>query len=168
MKKLISVLVCLMLTMMLFVACGKEDDSDSKENNDSDKDVIMDVAATADALMADIEFVDEMTEIASMDFFVAVFSVDADDVVSQKTYVSSGATAERVAVVECKDADAAKRVKSIFEAYTADLSSQYADYTPSECEKLDNAVIEVHGKYVVMCVSNDNDTAKKTIEGQVK
>ena len=172
MKKLIAILACVMMSMMMLVACGKDTDSDSKKEEskkeESNKNVTIDVVATADALIKDVKFVDQMSPIDSIDFFTALFSIDAADVKEQKTYTSTGATAEMLSAVKCTDADAAEKVKGIFEAYTKDLSSQYADYKPEECEKLDNPVIKVYNEYVIICVSDDNDTATKTIEGQVK
>ncbi len=170
MKRLLSLLACVGLSMMLFVACGdKEKETETnKKSEEVNKEVTIDIAATADALLTDVEFVDEMSVIDQIDFFVALFSIEADDVQEQKTYTSTGATAEMLSAVKCKDADAAKRVKEAFEAYTKDLSGQYADYKPEECEKLDNPVIKVYDEYVIICVSDDNDTATKTIEGQVK
>ena len=171
MKKLIAILACVMMSMMMLVACGKDTDSNTnKESNkeDSNKNVTIDVVATADALIKDIKFVDQMSPIDNIDFFAALFSIDAADVKEQKTYTSTGATAEMLSAVKCTDAAAAEKVKGIFEAYTKDLSSQYADYKPEECEKLDNPVIKVYNEYVIICVSDDNDTATKTIEGQVK
>lgn len=172
MKKIIYILVCCMLTMMVFVACGKKD-SETDENNGGNKSEEikvenLDVVAVADALIDNVEFVDDMTPIEAVDFFTAVFTIKAEDVVTQKTYMSTGATAELVSAVECADEDAAARVKERFEAYTADLSSQYADYKPEECEKLDNPVLKVYGKYVIICASDDNDKATSTIEEQVK
>ena len=169
MKRIISLIACLCLTMMLFVACGdKEKETEKKEENKENKKVTMDVAATADTLLDKVKFVDKMSPIDQIDFFAALFSIEADDVKEQKSYTSTGATAEMISAVKCKDADAAKRVKEAFEAYTKDLSSQYADYKPEECDKLDNPVIMVYDEYVIICVSDDNDTATKTIEGQVK
>lgn len=161
-------MTCVVLAMMLCVACsGKEKEKEEGKQNEN-KAVTIDVAATADALLKDVKFIDEMTAIESVDFFSALFSVEKADVAEQKSYTSTGATAELISAVKCKDADAAKRVKEAFEAYTKDLSGQYADYKPEECTKLDNPVIKVYNEYVIVCVSDDNSTATKTIEGQVK
>lgn len=172
MKKLIAILACIMMSMMMLVACSKDTDSNTNKEEtkkeDSNKNVTIDVAATADALIKDIKFVDQMSPIDNIDFFAALFSIDVADVKEQKTYTSTGATAEMLSAVKCKDVAAAERVKGIFESYTKNLSSQYADYKPEECEKLDNPVIKVYNEYVIICVSDENDTATKTIEGQVK
>ncbi len=167
MKKIFSLITCVMLAMMLCVACG--DKESEKEESKKDNTVVnIDVAATADSLLDNIAFVDEMTAIESVDFFAALFSIEKEDVKEQKSYTSTGATAEMVSAVKCKDAEAAKRVKAAFEAYTKDLSGQYADYKPEECEKLDNPVIKVYNEYVIICVSDENDKAVKKIEEQVK
>ncbi len=168
MKRLVSMLVCVMLAMMLCVACGNKETEDETKSDNNNKSVTIDVAATADKLLSDVKFVDTMTAVESVDFFSALFSIETADVKEQKSYTSTGATAELISAVKCTDEAAAKRVKAAFEAYTKDLSSQYADYKPEECTKLDNPVIKVYNEYVIICVSDDNDTAAKTIEGQVK
>lgn len=169
MKRLIAVLACVIMSMMMLVACSKDNENDAKkEEGNEKKNVTIDVVATADALIKDIKFVDQMSPIDNVDFFSALFNIDAKDVKEQKTYTSTGATAEMLSAVKCTDEEAAKRVKEKFETYTKDLSSQYADYKPEECDKLDNPVIKVYNEYVIICVSDENDTATKTIEGQVK
>lgn len=165
MKKLLCMMACLVLAMTMLTACGKKDENNEKV---TEKVVTMDVSATADALIKDIKFVDDMSKVEDIEFFSALFSVDSEDIKGQLTYTSSGATAEVVSAVECTDKEAAKRVEEAFKAYTKAMSEAYADYTPTECAKLDNPVIKVYEKYVIMCVSDDNDTAVKTIEGQVK
>ena len=167
MKRLFSLMACIVLAMMLFVACSDKE-SKKEKKKDENTAVTIDVAATADSLLDNVAFVDDMTAIESIDFFAALFSIEKEDVKEQKSYTSTGATAEMISAVKCTDANAAKRVKEAFEAYTKDLSGQYADYKPEECEKLDNPVIKVYNEYVIICVSDDNDTATKKIEEQVK
>ena len=167
MKRLFSLMACIVLAMMLFVACSDKE-SEKEKKKDENTVVTIDVAATADSLLDNVAFVDDMTAIESIDFFAALFSIEKEDVKEQKSYTSTGATAEMISAVKCTDANAAKRVKEAFEAYTKDLSGQYADYKPEECEKLDNPVIKVYNEYVIICVSDDNDTATKKIEEQVK
>ncbi len=167
MKRLLSLLACIVMSMMLFVACNDKE-SEKEDNKNESTEVNIDIEATADSLLNNVGFVDEMTAIESIDFFAALFSIDKEDVKEQKSYTSTGATAEMISAVKCTDADAAKRVKEAFEAYTKDLSGQYADYKPEECEKLDNPVIKVYNEYVIVCVSDNNDKAVKKIEEQVK
>lgn len=167
MKRLYGLAICIIMTMALLTACGNkktEKDNDNKENNK----VTIDVVKTADTLLNDVKFDAEMSVVEDMEFFLQYFGVEAEDVVEQKTYISAGLTADIISAIKCKDEASAKTVKERFEAYTKDLSSQYADYKPEECGKLDKPVIKVYGEYVIVCTSNDNDTATKTIEGQVK
>ena len=164
MKKIIVLLLCMISVLTLFTAC-KKDETEDKESKDKSYDI--NVEKLADKLLEDIEFVDELTT-KETDFVVQWFFLNADDVEEQKTYMGSGSTAELISVVKCKDEYAAKDVEKVFKDYAAERSKMYADYAPEECVKLDNPVIKVYGQYVVVCISDDNDTAKKTIEGQVE
>lgn len=164
MKKIIVLLLCMISVLTLFTAC-KKDETEDKESKDKSYDI--NVEKLADKLLEDIKFVDELTT-KETDFVVQWFFMNADDVEEQKTYMGSGSTAELISVVKCKDEDAAKDVEKVFKDYAAERSKMYADYAPEECVKLDNPVIKVYGQYVVVCISDDNDTAKKTIEGQVE
>jgi len=38
------------------------------------------------------------------------------------------------------------------------------DYNPEEMPKLENPIVVAKGNYVVLCLSGDNDNAKKVID----
>ncbi len=168
MKRLVIYVACLLMTMSLFVACGDDKDKDkNKDNSNSSKDVTIDVEKLATELYDNIKFKDEMLETED-DFFYSVFSVNKEDVEKQKSYISAGVTTERVIIVQCKDEEAADRVKTVFETYAKTTSDTYASYAPEESNRMQNAIIETYGKYVVFCATEDNNAAEKIIKGQVE
>ena len=71
----------------------------------------LDVQKAADALKAGVTFKDELAPPADA-AFATLYDVKDEDVTKHAVYVSSGATAEEIAVFEAKDADAAARVKT--------------------------------------------------------
>jgi hypothetical protein len=78
-------------------------------------------------------------------------------------YMSSGSTAEEVAVFEAPDSSTAELMKEHVEEYLADQRDSFEKYIPEEAERIDNAVVQQNGNYVVLCVSGDSDKAKSLI-----
>jgi citrate synthase len=125
------------------------------------KDV--DVQTVADELINTITFQDQMSEL-NQDTALDIFGIAPDDVVKAAVYESTGATAEEVAAFESKDETAADRVKEKAEERIETQKAGFQDYVPAEMEKLKDPVLIQQGKYVILCVSDDNETAKKTID----
>ena len=93
-----------------------------------------------------------------------MYDVKDEDVTKHAVYVSSGATAEEIAVFEAKDADAAARVKTAVDQRIADLKEGFENYVPGEMTKLNNPVVEVKGKYVLLCICDKPDEARTVID----
>lgn len=123
-----------------------------------------DVQKVADGLISAVKFKDQMS-VLKQDTAVKLYGIDSGDVTKAAVYESTGATAEEVAAFEAKDEQAAGRVKEKAEQRVEDQKSGFQDYQPAEMAKLKNPVLVEKGKYVVLCVSDDNETAKKTIDG---
>ena len=156
MKKICCALLSLLTAALLLTGCQEEP-----------KDVTIDVAALADALKAAVPFSDELTEpndAALLNFY----NIDEADIAAKKVYVSSGATAEEIAVFEGTDEAAAGRIKTAVDERIADQKSAFEDYNPEEQKKLNDPVIVTTGKYVILCVSDDNDSAEKCIDEYTK
>ena len=73
----------------------------------SKKESTLDVQKAADDLKAGVTFKDELAPPADA-AFATLYDVKDGDVTKHAVYVSSGATAEEIAVFEAKDADAGK------------------------------------------------------------
>ena len=161
MKKIIKKSLCsiLALAMMLAcVACG--------ESKTDTKDKQVDVAGLAAELKSGITYADTLEE-RDKDFAVNIFELgdNAALIVNQVTYFNTGASAEAVSVVECKDGTDAAKVKTAFEAYAKKQADVYRSYNPEEADKLDKAVVKiVGGKYVAFCVSGDSNKASEIME----
>ncbi|HIW73276.1 MAG TPA: DUF4358 domain-containing protein [Firmicutes bacterium] len=126
-------------------------------------EVTIDVVALADALKAAVPFEDELAE-PSEAAVSNIYDLDDADVAAKKIYVGSGATAEEIAVFEGTDEAAAGRIRAAVDQRIADQRSAFEDYNPEEQEKLSDPVVVTAGRYVILCVSNDNDAAEKCID----
>jgi hypothetical protein len=124
----------------------------------------LDMRGLAEALVGGIAFDDRMEE-ASDDAFYALYAVDpADESVADFVfYASTGATAEEVSVIEARDEESAQAVMEFARARIASQKSEFENYAPEEMAKLNDPVLVRAGKYIVLCLSNDNAAAERII-----
>lgn len=108
-------------------------------------------------------FTDQMTEMDSTGA-CRFYDVDTELVQDSAAYVGSGATAESLAVFEATDADAAQGIADALQTFTDSWIKGYSDYKPEEVPKLESAVLEQDGVYVVFCVTADNVAAKTAVQ----
>ncbi|MCG9969519.1 DUF4358 domain-containing protein [Pelotomaculum terephthalicicum JT] len=127
--------------------------------NKADTDFTLDVNACAETLRETIAFQDTLTAISDQ-MIAVIYPIDAQDVVKQKVYVSSGATAEEIAVFEAVDVAAAQRIETAVWQRVADQKTSFQDYVPSELPKLADPFLSVNGKYVILCISGHNEAVK--------
>lgn len=123
-----------------------------------------DAAALAEALATQISYEDALTKLDD-DMVFKLYAVQAQDVKQAAVYVGSGATAEEVAVFLCTDGDAAQRVEQAAKKRLDQQKTSFVDYLPGEMPKLNDPVLIRNGSLVALCVSDDNQTAKKLIQG---
>lgn len=119
----------------------------------------VDVNQLADELLEQVEFEDELTELDDS-MVAALYGVE--NAQEQKVYLSSGATAEEVAVFRFATEEEAQTGLTAMEQRLESRKTDFANYMPDEAARLENAVLECSGCYVVLCVSA-GDTAKEII-----
>lgn len=154
MKKLVAIIMMVCMTLSLTVGCGEEA-------------VTVDVKQMAADLKANLEFVDELSEVDT-ETALALYGLTTEQVPNSSVYMSSMATAEEIAVFEAKDSETLEQVKAAVDQRIVDQRKAYEDYVPGELEKLTDPTIVVKGNYVVLCVSDDDDASKKEIESLMK
>lgn len=146
-----KVLAAVLAFMMLFIAgC-------------SSKDVEIDINALADDLKNSVPFADTLEEPVN-----TAYEINEADLKGQKVYISTGATAEEIAVFEAVDKQAADRILKVVESYIEYQIEEFEDYNPAEVKKLSDPVLVKKGRYVILCVSDDNAAAKACIDKYVK
>lgn len=150
MKK-ISILLTLIMIVLVAAGCS------------SSQSVTLDVQQTADKLSQEVSFQDQLTSL-DQDAALKLYDLTADDVQAVALYVGTGATAEEISVWQGKDANAAKNIQNAVNTRIENQKESFVDYNPEEMPKLENPVVVAKGNYVVLCLSSDNDNAKKVID----
>lgn len=140
------------LTVALFAGCRN-------------KDINIDVTALADDLKSSVSFVDTLDQLSAAGF--KSYEIDESDISAKSIYLSA-ASAEEIAVFEAVDNAAASRIRDAVDAHVLNNIDSYEDYNPEALRILDDPVIIQKGKYVILCISEDNDAALRCIEKYTK
>lgn len=171
-------IICYALSVAMvftFVGCGKEekqvidvsksveaDASSKSEETTEDASKVIDVKNIAGSLLSEITYTDELSEV---DIDTASMFLNFADVEIEEAciYESSGATAEEIVVLKCKDSDNASKAKSALKQRVEEQTENFTDYVPEEVPKLKDAVVFASGEYAILSVSADSSKAKEII-----
>ena len=127
----------------------------------------VDAASLAKSLVSDISYDDQLSEV-DLDTAKMFLNFADVDIAEAYIYESSGATAEEVVVLVCKDSDNAAKAKTAFEQRVEEQTENFTDYVPEEVPKLNSAVVAVKDVYAVLSVSEDSSKAKEVVIAGLK
>lgn len=156
-KRIKSVWLCgLIIMISLSAGCKAE------------KEIVIDVDALANTLATKIAYKDQMDDDFDAEMIAMVYGIDPSNFVKSHIYLSTGATAEEIAVFEAKDQESADIIYSAMKTRIEDQKMSFVDYVPEEMIKLKDPVYKQQGSYIVLSVSNDSDQAIKLIDEYFK
>lgn len=127
------------------------------------KDITVDVDKLANELQSQTVTSDTLSSTA-VEMLSSIYFVDAEQMEKGAAYMSSGATACEVAVIECKKASQTSEVEKLFKTRVANQSDLFASYNAGEVSKLDKAIIKSSGKYTVLIVCDDTEKAEEILK----
>lgn len=148
------VLILLVGMVLMMTACTKEE---PKEWSSFTQPL-------AEALLEDVKFSQELAPV-DMNLLTPMYGVEEAMLQDYAVYMSSGGTADEFAIFFAKDTETAKEITKFVEMRVEDQKSVMENYLPEEMSKLENAVIKSEGPYVILCVTDDAETAKDIIHG---
>ncbi|NLP36349.1 MAG: DUF4358 domain-containing protein [Firmicutes bacterium] len=146
-----SVILVVLFLLLSVVGCRQE------------AEVKLEVAECAHLLSETIAFQDSLTAVSD-EMATVLYRLNEADVAAKKVYVSTGATAEEIAVFEAVDKEAAARIKEAVLQRAAEQEAAFRDYLPAEVPKLQKPYLYVVDRYVIFCVSNHNEAVKTAVE----
>jgi len=152
MKKTLIIMLSLLLSFCALSACGE------KEYN-------IDKAKLASELAASGNFLDTVAEIPA-ELISHFYQIDSTT--SAIMYKSSVATAEEITIFEAADSKAAAKVLDTAKSYLETQAKIYDAYNATEAARLRGAIAKQYGKYVVVCVCNNNAGAEEIINEYFK
>ncbi len=147
-------LVCVLAAAMLLVtaACG------------GGKAVEVDMEALAAELLDSGAFTDILSQVPDTAAPVT-YGLDAADVSGCVMYASTGATAEEIFIVHVSDSGAVSRAEEAARRRIANQQAAFENYAPAEIPKLQDAVVETAGDYVIVVISGDAAAARAVVDG---
>lgn len=120
----------------------------------SKKDVKIEIDNLSEMIMQNIKFEDEMNE-ADKETVEKIYNINNS--IAQKVYLSSGATAEEIAIFEFENKDDVNIAYDKANKRIEEQKESFKNYVPKEMNKLNNATIIKKGKYLIVCVTDDEN-----------
>ena len=154
MKKIALILCSLML--VICSACSSQQPAAHDLN-------MTDLAEKLKTSGAFEENISSTMEPIRADRAVDMFGASEEDVKDAVYYTCVGATAAEILIFECTDEQAAQRVYDLAEPHLENLQTTYESYAPEEAKKVENAVKELYGRYVIVVVSSNADIVQSVI-----
>ncbi len=181
MKKKLAV-IALIIATMAFTACGanntkednstttvvQTDDTSAPAEEDANSEVVMSAQDIADSILANAQFKDKLSAVDKTMALTRLYELEEEQIEDAAFYTNSQATAEEIAVIKVASDDYLSKVTEAYEARIEDQKSACESYLPDEMPKLDSAIIYTQGKYAVLCISDDNSTAKDVVAASIK
>lgn len=162
MKKLLLVVSMMILSLSL-VACGGDDKDNKGDSKESKKAIAGTAADISQKIVDDGKFIDEVVTIDN-EMINQKLDIDGANVEESVCYYGTGDSANIVYVAIFKEESNAKDAKEKLEVYLDELKTANESYDPEELGKIDDAILEIDGKYAIMVISDDNDKAQETID----
>ena len=156
MKKLLTITLIAVLALSL-VSCG----------GSSASDFTLDTAALVNELHGASLFVDTLNPIQEA-ALSKVVGVSTDCVTSFTYEMGTGVTGEKLCVITCDTEANAKKVLEEVKAHQEDYIKQYENYAPDAIPRMEGAVLEQKGVYVIYVAAENNDTAHSIVDKYLK
>ena len=165
-KKVCELLVIMMIFAAVsgFYGCSERDEMEDPEENPYDTNI--DAGALAEYLADRITFADELTKVDN-DIAYEIYGIEESAVSDIAVYMSTGATAEEIAVLTVKDDEGALLAGTAFNSRIESQKGGFENYVPEEIPKLENAVITQIDSAVVMIVCADTDEAEQAVDSYI-
>ena len=134
--------------------------------SDTNTEITLDMPKLAEELINAQIFEDQLNEV-DKESIIKKYNLNAEKIKNVDAYVGTGATAEKILIMELLDKKDISETKKIMETQIEERKLDFQDYLPKEVFKLENYILESKGNYIVLCISNDSDKAKEIINKNI-
>lgn len=151
MKKSIVCLTALFMLLIFAAGCAGQPETGR-----------VNVDKAVSELKTRVPFEDQMTDISS-ETALTLYGLQAEDVEEIGAVLSTGATAEEIAVIKAVDGKL-ETCKQALEQRVENQKASFENYVPAEIPKLEHACLMEKDNVVILCVAKDTDTAKQVVQ----
>ncbi|MCI8633697.1 MAG: DUF4358 domain-containing protein [Lachnospiraceae bacterium] len=122
----------------------------------------IDIEKLAQRLSSEISYEDHVT-LSTEEMALLLYNLQADQIKEAYLYLSAGATTEEIAVFECSDEKTAITVKKAAEQRIQQQKESVKTYNPKELQRLEQALVQTEGPYVIVSISGDPELAQQIV-----
>ncbi|MBR0112510.1 MAG: DUF4358 domain-containing protein [Clostridia bacterium] len=158
MKKIITLLIILSLSLVLFACAGNENTPEETSSTAAAQQLSAEEAAAK--MAEELPFEGDL-ELSEFPFnTLEKYDVDTSGISDIAWYVGSGAAADELAVIKCDDDATLQAVKEALASRIDYLKDGYSDYGPDQVPKIEKALVAEYDGTVVYCICSDSDAAQ--------
>lgn len=161
MKKIIYVLGIVILVILATIFYM------NTSSINEEREVIIDINKLAEDIKNQKMF-DDTLEIIEKDIAITNYNFNNETIQDLVNYVSTGATAEEILVIEAKDKNSIKAIEEKITERIKERKEAFASYLPNEVYKLENPVLIIKDKYIILCICNNSQNMSEYIEKYLK
>lgn len=149
MKKITVMISAFALSAMCLAGCGGKE---------------IDMTAAANGILSGVAFAEELQP-TSENISLKRLGVNAGDVESCVAYTGTNAVVDEFAIIKAVNPEG---VEASIRDHIASQIETYQSYAPDEVAKLNSAIVEISGDYVIYVVSPDNAAAQAVVDSVAK
>lgn len=127
--------------------------------------ITIDINKLAEDIMENIKFEDELNKV---DKSVVENLYDINNAISQEVYMSSGATAEEIALFEFANKEECKKELEKANKRIEEQKQNFKDYMPKEMKKLEDAIVISKNNYLIVCITDKQEEVKIILNRYIK
>ena len=131
----------------------------------NNKNITIDINELSKEIIENIKFEDELN---NADNETATKLYDINNFTSQAVYMSSGATAEEIAIFKFENKEECKIALEKANKRIEEQKQNFKDYMPKEMKKLENAIIKNKNNYLIVCITNNGEDVEKILNKYIK
>ena len=134
---------------------------------DKNKDIQINIEDLASKIAENNYFEDQLEKVDS-EMIMEAYNFSSDEIEKLASYQGSGASSEEIVILQVKDKSKLNSVKDKINKRLEERKEAFASYLPNEVYKLENPVLIIKDKYIILCICNNSQNMSEYIEKYLK